>query len=320
MDAKRYAWDLFISHASEDKDSFVRPLATELSRLGLRVWYDEFSLHIGDSLSASIDHGLSESEAGLVVISHAFMAKRWPQRELAGLVAGHVGRDQPILPIWLNVSAGEVLSFSPTLANTVAIDATSLDFTELALRILERVKPELHMAIQRRQAFDEAVASAEPESVRTSTLKKPPIRHETLPYNVVNRIRLLREVLIEVFPQDWRTVIDNFRRDLHPEDELRIWESLASVYVAVVNEFKLGPDERHKLYSELLDRITTNASIPWELPDESTPWERRAHDLFTGNVDPLSEDFASLGAVLPPADSEDDDVEIRAVRIPDSAL
>ena len=116
----------------------------------------------------------------------------------------------------------------------------------------------------------------------------------------------MREVLIEVFPQDWRTVIDNFRRDLHPEDELLIWESLASVYVAIVNEFKLGPDERHKLYSELLDRITTNASIPWELPDESTPWERRAHDLFTGNVDPLSEDFASLGAVLPPADSEDD--------------
>ena len=145
---------------------FVRPLATELSRLGLRVWYDEFSLQIGDSLSASIDHGLAESEAGLVVISPAFMAKRWPQRELAGLVAGHMGRDQPILPVWLNVSQEEVLRFSPTLADTVAIDGTSLELTELALRILERVKPELHMAFQRRQAFDQAVASAEPESVR----------------------------------------------------------------------------------------------------------------------------------------------------------
>jgi hypothetical protein len=321
VDMKRYAWDLFISHASEDKDSFVRPLATELSRLGLRVWYDEFSLHIGDSLSASIDRGLSESEAGLVVISNAFMAKRWPKRELAGLVAGHMGRDQLILPIWLNVSAEEVLSFSPTLADTIAIDASSLGLTELALRILERVKPELHMAIQRRQAFDQAVASAVPETVRISTLKDSPVRHEILPFDVINRIRLTREVLIEVFPQDWRTAIDNFRKDLHPEDELRIWEFLTSVYLTVVNEFELGPDERHKLYGELLDRITTNAAIPWELPDESTPWERRAYDLFTGKVDPLSDAFASLGTVRTTVETgEDSDVEIRAVRIPDSAL
>ena len=64
----KYLRGIFISHASEDKDSFVRPLATELSRLGLRVWYDEFSLQLGDSLSASIDGGLAESDAGLVVI------------------------------------------------------------------------------------------------------------------------------------------------------------------------------------------------------------------------------------------------------------
>jgi len=186
------AWDLFISHASEDKDSFVRPLATELSRLGLRVWYDEFSLQLGDSLSASIDRGLAESDAGLVVISHAFMAKRWTQRELAGLVAGHMGRGQLILPVWLNVSHDEVLSFSPTLADTIAIDATSLEPAELALRILERVKPELHTAFQRRQAFDQAVASAEPETMTVSLVKDAPIRHESLPYEMANRIRLVR--------------------------------------------------------------------------------------------------------------------------------
>ena len=77
------AWDVFISHASEDKDSFVRPLAMELSRLGLRVWFDEFSLDIGDSISASIDKGLAESKFGLVVISPSFISKPWPRRELA---------------------------------------------------------------------------------------------------------------------------------------------------------------------------------------------------------------------------------------------
>ena len=43
-------YDVFISHASEDKDSVVRPLAQALVAKGLKVWYDEFELKIGDSL------------------------------------------------------------------------------------------------------------------------------------------------------------------------------------------------------------------------------------------------------------------------------
>jgi hypothetical protein len=54
-------WDVFISHTSKDKDLFVRPLAVALQSLGVSVWYDEFSLHLGDSLSKSIDKGLALS-------------------------------------------------------------------------------------------------------------------------------------------------------------------------------------------------------------------------------------------------------------------
>jgi hypothetical protein len=35
-----YKWDVFISHASEDKETVARPLAQCLERSGLRVWYD----------------------------------------------------------------------------------------------------------------------------------------------------------------------------------------------------------------------------------------------------------------------------------------
>jgi hypothetical protein len=42
-------FDVFISHASEDKDEIVRPLATALQSSGLSVWYDKFELRIGDS-------------------------------------------------------------------------------------------------------------------------------------------------------------------------------------------------------------------------------------------------------------------------------
>ena len=54
-------YDVFISHASEDKDSVVRPLALALKEKGVNVWYDEFELKIGDSLRRKIDQGLSKS-------------------------------------------------------------------------------------------------------------------------------------------------------------------------------------------------------------------------------------------------------------------
>lgn len=54
-------WDIFISHASEDKADFVEPLATRLQERRLRVWYDNFTLTVGDSLRRSIDRGLAQS-------------------------------------------------------------------------------------------------------------------------------------------------------------------------------------------------------------------------------------------------------------------
>ncbi len=64
--------DVFISHASEDKDDFVRPLAYALINEGLDVWYDEMTLRIGDSLRQKIDKGLANSRVGLVVLSLSF--------------------------------------------------------------------------------------------------------------------------------------------------------------------------------------------------------------------------------------------------------
>ena len=52
---------VFISHASEDKDAIVRPLATELDARGVDVWYDEFTLRPGDSLRQSIEKGLRDA-------------------------------------------------------------------------------------------------------------------------------------------------------------------------------------------------------------------------------------------------------------------
>ena len=91
MIAEAAKWDVFVCHASEDKDDFVRPLARKLEAHGLKVWFDEFTLTVGDSLRRSIDRGLAGSRFGVVVISPNFLQKEWPQRELDGLVARETG-------------------------------------------------------------------------------------------------------------------------------------------------------------------------------------------------------------------------------------
>ena len=113
-------WDAFISHASEDKEVIVRPLARALQARGVSVWFDEFTLTVGDSLRRSIDRGLALSRFGVVVISPHFLLKEWPQRELDGLAAREVGGSKVILPVWHNITAEELRTLSPMLADRIA--------------------------------------------------------------------------------------------------------------------------------------------------------------------------------------------------------
>ena len=116
--------DVFICHASEDKNAIARPLAAELQRRGHSVWFDEFELTLGDSLRRSIDRGLAESRFGLVILSPSFFAKKWPQRELDGLTTREmVGSTKVILPVWHEVNHGYVAGFSPPLADKLAVQS-----------------------------------------------------------------------------------------------------------------------------------------------------------------------------------------------------
>jgi hypothetical protein len=109
--------DVFISHASEDKNTIARPLAEALNSRGLSVWYDEYTLKLGDSLREKIDQGVASCRFGVVILSPEFFSKAWPQRELDGLVAREAAQGgKLILPVWHRVSKAEIMRFSPRRA------------------------------------------------------------------------------------------------------------------------------------------------------------------------------------------------------------
>jgi hypothetical protein len=153
-------WDAFISHASEDKERLVRPLAIALESLGVSIWYDEFSLTPGDSLSRSIDKGLVNSKYGIVVISHNFIVKPWPEYELRGLVAREIEEDKVIIPIWLGVTRKDVISFSPTLADKIAITTDNLNAEEISIQVLRVVRPDIYSSHPRAELRHKANGKA----------------------------------------------------------------------------------------------------------------------------------------------------------------
>ena len=135
--------DLFISHASEDKEDFVRPLVSALIREGVSVWYDEFELTIGDDLVARINDGLTKSRYGVVVLSPNFfnVKKAWPDREVSALFAQEDADSRPrVLPIWHNVDQPTVAAKTPILAGKVAWKSKDCTLAELAAKFRDFMK------------------------------------------------------------------------------------------------------------------------------------------------------------------------------------
>jgi hypothetical protein len=138
-------YDAFISHASEDKPGVARPLASQLGEAGLRIWLDECELTVGDSLRREIDKGLSKSRFGIVILSPAFFAKEWPQKELDALVAREDGKEKVILPVWHGVSKSDVSIHASLLADKLAV-STSNGLAHVTQQLITAIRKSGHEA------------------------------------------------------------------------------------------------------------------------------------------------------------------------------
>lgn len=133
-------WDVFLSHASEDKNDVAIPLRDALTALGVTVWLDKSEMRIGSSLRRRIDEGIRSSRFGIAVLSTSFFKKGWTNQELDGLVTKSIAGDQQsLLPIWHGVTHADVRKFSPTLADRVALSTDSLKIEDIAEQIADVV-------------------------------------------------------------------------------------------------------------------------------------------------------------------------------------
>ena len=135
-------YDVFVSHAWEDKGDFVDEFVTELTRLAVKVWYDKQRIGWGDSMRAKIDFGLGKSRFGVIVISPNYIAegKYWTKAELDGLFQLESVNGKSILPIWHNITKKEVMEYSPIIAGRLAMTTASMTPKEIADELVELLK------------------------------------------------------------------------------------------------------------------------------------------------------------------------------------
>ncbi|WP_165950359.1 toll/interleukin-1 receptor domain-containing protein [Actinomadura sp. GC306] len=265
--------DLFIAHASEDKEDFVRPLANALKTLEIDVWYDELSMTFGDSISASIDAGLRDSRYGVLVLSRNFLSKRWPEYEYRSLVALETGKQKRIIPIWRDVTRDDLLTYSPYLADKLAVLSEGKELLGIALEVMRIAAPDKFSELVRRHVAQQAFKNQPP--VEMEKISKWPFLWEPLKQSELRRLRLVREVLLEVFPQKWEDLVSDFRRDIPEarEKEIQIWERLAGTYAVISREHSLAGHQKKMLFNELMRE---SLAIPTSPDLESPAWLSRA--------------------------------------------
>lgn len=136
-------YDVFVSHAWEDKEDFVDEFVSELRKQGLVVWYDTDKLKWGDSMRQKIDNGLAKSKYGVVVLSPNYIAehKYWTKAELNGLFQVETINGKTILPIWHNLTKKQVTEYSPIIADRKAMTTATMTANEIAAELKELFKP-----------------------------------------------------------------------------------------------------------------------------------------------------------------------------------
>ena len=133
----------FISHDSRDKDEIARKIAINLQNMLCPIWYDEFSLEVGDSLRESIEKGLKECRKCILILSPNFLSNNgWTKKEFDSIFTRELIEEQKlVLPIWYNVTKQDVYNYSISLPDIKGLDWVKLGEEEVCRQLYRKIMP-----------------------------------------------------------------------------------------------------------------------------------------------------------------------------------
>ncbi|RIW17480.1 toll/interleukin-1 receptor domain-containing protein [Algoriphagus lacus] len=238
-------WDIFISHASEDKAEFVRPLAEALKDYGVKVWYDSFTLNPGKNLGDSIFTGIESAEFGIVVLSPHFIKKEWPLKEYELLRKIQSTQGDRLITLWYKLAAEERPEWMNNFDFTSRLHYTGQPIPALTMQVLEIIRPDLARFVQKKLNYQNQYDEVKEGNVEMTESYIGDIdgniqpNYERLPQELVQRVRLIRSVIYEGYPHSVKYWIDGFLCDYDPERQIEYWQGIASMYQEAIMLFDL---------------------------------------------------------------------------------
>lgn len=225
----------------------------------MRVWYDEFSLQLGDSLTASIDKGLQESRYGLVVLSKAFLSKRWPEYEYRSLMTREIDGERAILPLWYNITKEDVKNFSLYLADIKALPISRANFGKIVPAILKVVRPDIYQERRMQGVLRKAVAEATPTVAKISEIKRSTTKQSKLTKQQLIRSKAVYYGIGRHLKSNFDDYVDQYELDVVPERELQSWEIMNACYLEMQEHHADATDRDREDYFKVLVAL----SVGW---------------------------------------------------------
>jgi len=130
--------DVFLCHAWDDRQTAAKELNDLLEAQGVRVWFSEKDIGLGEPFMRSIDKGLANSRVGIVLVTPA-MLKTLPRggvadKELSALLSG-----ERLVPIVHQTTYDALRDVSPLLASRHGLNTAEDTLAGVASKIAELV-------------------------------------------------------------------------------------------------------------------------------------------------------------------------------------
>ena len=139
-------YDVFISHASSDKEEYVNNLKSSIDKLGVNIFYDKDTIQWGDEWKKKLLEGIKTAEFAIIVISEKFFGREWTEKELNDFLKRQNSNGQKIiLPILHKISFDQLKEQYPSIADIQAIDSNKYSCDQIALlfakQLIQRIRP-----------------------------------------------------------------------------------------------------------------------------------------------------------------------------------
>ncbi|MCH9808607.1 MAG: TIR domain-containing protein [Alphaproteobacteria bacterium] len=173
-------YEVFISHASEDKAAIARPVFEACNRLGIKAFLDEEHIGFGQSFTSKINTALGASRTVLAIITPNSVTKEWPLEEVNTALALEVSGNKRVIALMVG---NPDLTRLPLIRTKRWIEWTG-NADQVAAELKAQVQPpeptasvpEIHATVDRAAAITSAGSTIPDAASAWQSTPPPPKR------------------------------------------------------------------------------------------------------------------------------------------------